>query len=104
MRESQKQQQQQNPELYRNRVNTQQRKYRLRVPKLYSILRTRIMSKKRQRRHRLNQSNEQKSLHKEKSRQNKRLKRKQQRKQQSKQQLSQCNDSSTITELNKLES
>ena len=68
------------------RVNTQQREYRLRTPskvltehetaqKLQSILKAREPNKERQRRYRLNQSYEKKSLSREKDRNSKRLKR-----------------------------
>ena len=78
MRECRKRKRQQDPVVYTNRVNTQQRQYRLRTHKLASILQMRKANRLRQRRFRLNQSNEEKRLRKEKDRNSKHLKRKQQ--------------------------
>ncbi len=87
MRKYRKQQRQQDPEAYANRIKTQQQEYRRRTrsailssnlatAKLESILNLRLTNRERQRRYRLNQSNEQNTLRKEKDRNRKRLKRK----------------------------
>jgi hypothetical protein len=89
MRECRKRQRQQNPEVYRNRVNFQQKQYRLRTrskvlseheitKKLQSIIKARTANRQRQRRYRLNRSNEKKLLQQEKDRNYRRSKRKQQ--------------------------
>jgi hypothetical protein len=78
MRECRKRKRQQDPVEYTNRVNTQQRQYRLRTQKLESILQMRKVNRLRQRCFRLNQSNDEKRVRKEKDRNSKHLKRKQQ--------------------------
>jgi hypothetical protein len=88
MRECRKRQRQQNPKAYRNRVNCQQRQYRLRIPskvlsdhqitkKLQSIVKARKANREWQRRYRLNRSNEKKIFQQEKDRNYRRSERKQ---------------------------
>jgi hypothetical protein len=64
-------QRQQDLEANANNVKTQQQEYRRRTRKPESILNLRKVNRERQRRYRLNQSNEQKSLRKKKDRNSK---------------------------------
>jgi len=79
MLQCRRRQKEKNLEAYRNRVNRQQKQYRLRrryhvlsenqtKQKLNSIITTRKANRKRQRRYRRNQSNEKKCLRQEKDR------------------------------------
>ncbi|MBK6819476.1 MAG: hypothetical protein IPG85_07680 [Bacteroidetes bacterium] len=79
MRNCRQRQKENNPELYKNKVNNQRREYRLyprfnvltenqTLRRIDSVIKTRLKNRQRQRRYRLNQRAEQKSLRLDKDR------------------------------------